>query len=180
MTILINDKGPSAVLGAVTRPEMSQGWQGHRTADLYRPCARRLHVRAGRGRKDALGRTKRWTQKAIEGGHIAPKPATLIPNAHLSTKPGQVHTSQPVAVKKRPLRGGQTQWRWSRASGVRLWLSCDWCQHSAMVDVRAFAAQHGHDMRTPLLTISRALKCTRCGERRNWCRLGPNGYGMRR
>ena len=42
--------------------------------------------------------------------------------------------------------------------GVRLWLSCDWCQHWAMVDVRAFAEQHGLDMRTPLLTISRALK----------------------
>lgn len=64
--------------------------------------------------------------------------------------------------------------------GKRLWLSCDQCQRSAMVDVRAFAEQHGLDMRTPLLSISRALRCSRCGERRSWCRLQPHGYGMRR
>ena len=64
--------------------------------------------------------------------------------------------------------------------GKRLWLSCDQCQHSAMVDVRAFADQHQLDMRTPLLTISRALECSRCGERRSWCRLEPHGYSVRR
>jgi hypothetical protein len=61
--------------------------------------------------------------------------------------------------------------------GKRLWLSCDHCQHSTMVDVRAFAERHGLDMRTPLLTISRALKCSRCGERRSWCRMETHGYG---
>ena len=32
-----------------------------------------------------------------------------------------------------------------------------------MVDVRTFAEQHRLNMQTPLLTVSRALKCSRCG-----------------
>jgi hypothetical protein len=64
--------------------------------------------------------------------------------------------------------------------GKRLWLSCDQCQHNVMTDVRAFADRHGLDMRTPLLAISRALKCSKCGEMRSWCRLEPHGYGTRR
>jgi hypothetical protein len=50
--------------------------------------------------------------------------------------------------------------------GKRLWLSCDQCEHWVMIEVRDFAEQHGLDMLTPLLTISRALKCSHCGERR--------------
>jgi DNA-directed RNA polymerase subunit RPC12/RpoP len=60
--------------------------------------------------------------------------------------------------------------------GKRLWLSCDWCQHYVMVEVRPFAERHRLDMLAPLLTISRALKCTRCGERKGSCRLEPHGY----
>ena len=63
--------------------------------------------------------------------------------------------------------------------GKRLWLSCDQCQHWVMIEVRGFAEQHGLDMRTPLLMISGALKCSH-GERRSWCRPEPHGYGMRR
>jgi hypothetical protein len=37
-------------------------------------------------------------------------------------------------------------------------LGCDACRH------------------TPLLTLSRALRCTRCGERRGQARLEPHGY----
>jgi hypothetical protein len=64
--------------------------------------------------------------------------------------------------------------------GKRLWLSCDWCQHSVMADVRPFADRHRLDMQTPLLTVSRALRCTRCGERKAQARLEPHGYGQRR
>ena len=52
--------------------------------------------------------------------------------------------------------------------GKRLRLSCDQCQHWVMAEVRGFAEQHGLDMRTPMLTISRALKlqplrtCAQC------------------
>ena len=63
--------------------------------------------------------------------------------------------------------------------GKRLCLSCDQCQYCVMIEVRGFAEQHGLDMRTPLLTISRALKCSH-GERRSWWRPEPHGYGMRR
>jgi hypothetical protein len=53
--------------------------------------------------------------------------------------------------------------------GKRLWLHCDICAHAVVAEPDAFAASHGLDMLTPLLTISRALRCTRCGERKAWC-----------
>ena len=46
--------------------------------------------------------------------------------------------------------------------GKRLWLGCDACQH------------------TVLLTLSRALRCTRCGERKGQARTEPHGYDTRR
>ena len=64
--------------------------------------------------------------------------------------------------------------------GKRLWLGCDGCQHSVMVAPRALADRHGLHMQTPLLTLSRALRCTRCGERKGQARLEPHGYGSRR
>ena len=82
---------PAAVLGAVkVRPgDVAMGGEVSATADLDRPCARRLHVRAGRDEK-MLSAEPKDGLKATEGGHIAPKAATLMPNTHLSTKPGQV------------------------------------------------------------------------------------------
>jgi len=59
--------------------------------------------------------------------------------------------------------------------GKRLWLRCDVCAHDLMVEPEAFAASHGLDMLTPLFSISRALRCTQCGERKSWCRLEPHG-----
>ena len=61
--------------------------------------------------------------------------------------------------------------------GIRVQLGCDWCQHHVMIAPRQLADRHGLDMRTPLLTISRALRCTRCGERKGYARLAPHGYG---
>jgi DNA-directed RNA polymerase subunit RPC12/RpoP len=64
--------------------------------------------------------------------------------------------------------------------GKRLWLGCDHCQHTVMIAPRELADRHGLDMQTPLLTLSRALRCTRCGERKGQARLEPHGYGSRR
>ena len=64
--------------------------------------------------------------------------------------------------------------------GNRLWLSCDHCQRTVMADVREFARTHHLDMLTPLLTVSRRLRCSRCGERRAYDRLEPHGYSHRR
>ena len=36
-----------------------------------------------------------------------------------------------------------------------------------------FAERHGLDMLTPMLTISRRLRCTACGERKAGCRPAP-------
>lgn len=58
--------------------------------------------------------------------------------------------------------------------GRCLWLRCDICAHAVMVEPDAFAASHGLDMLTPLLTISQALRCTRCGERKAWCWPEPH------
>jgi len=46
--------------------------------------------------------------------------------------------------------------------GNRLWLRCNSCGHSMTPEPGAFAKEHHLDMRTPLLTIARRLKCTRC------------------
>lgn len=61
--------------------------------------------------------------------------------------------------------------------GKRLWLNCDWCRRTVMVGVREFASSHRLDMLTPLLTVSRRLRCSRCGERKAQARLEPHGYG---
>lgn len=60
----------------------------------------------------------------------------------------------------------------------RLWLGCDWCQRTVMVDVSSFAREHNLDMSTPLLTISKRLKCMACGYRRAHARPEPAGYGQ--
>jgi hypothetical protein len=65
-------------------------------------------------------------------------------------------------------------------SGKRLWLGCDGCQHTVMIAPREFADRHALDMQTPLLTLSRALRCTRRGERNGQARLERHGYGSRR
>ena len=64
--------------------------------------------------------------------------------------------------------------------GKHLWLNCDGCQRAVMADVREFATTHQLDMNTPLLTISRRLRCTRCGKRKAHARPEPHGYGARR
>jgi hypothetical protein len=50
--------------------------------------------------------------------------------------------------------------------GKRAWLHCDDCRHSVMVEPDELARRHRLDMLTPLLTISKAMRCTRCGARR--------------
>jgi hypothetical protein len=58
--------------------------------------------------------------------------------------------------------------------GRRLWLRCDIRAHAVMVEPDAFAVSHGLDVLTPLLAISQALRCTRCGERKAWCWPEPH------
>src|SRR5262245_31837137 len=110
---------------------------------------------------------------------------------HILGRGGAIHNHPSwLSLLPEPRESGCMHWHpepkddsWKQAHlamveglGKRLWLSCDWCQHSVMADVRAFAERHHLDLLTPLLTISRVLKCTRCGERKARCRLEPHGY----
>src|SRR5436853_6244156 len=61
--------------------------------------------------------------------------------------------------------------------GKRLWLGCDGCQHTVMIAPRELADRHGLDMHTPLQTLSRALRCTRCGEGRGKAGLSRTATG---
>jgi hypothetical protein len=47
-----------------------------------------------------------------------------------------------------------------------LMLRCECCNRIVLEDARLFAARHGLAMETPLLKISRRLRCTQCGGRR--------------
>ena len=60
------------------------------------------------------------------------------------------------------------------ALGKEAWLRCDGCAHTVMVKPRDFAERHGLDMLTPLLTISRRMRCSRCGARKGGCRPAPH------
>jgi hypothetical protein len=50
--------------------------------------------------------------------------------------------------------------------GMGLHLRCDACHHSVSEDPRLFAARHNLELLTPMLTISKVLRCTRCGARK--------------
>lgn len=67
-----------------------------------------------------------------------------------------------------------------RNSAMQRWLGCDWCQHHVMIAPRELADRHGLDMQTPLLMLSRALRCTRCGERKGHACIEPHGYDAHR
>src|SRR5215213_2829309 len=60
--------------------------------------------------------------------------------------------------------------------GKDAWLRCDACieLRHVMVKPRDFAERHRLDMLTPLLTISRRMRCTRCGARKGGCRPAPH------
>ena len=58
--------------------------------------------------------------------------------------------------------------------GKDAWLRCDECAHTVMVKPRDFAERHGLDMLTPLLAISRRMRCSRCGARKGGCRPAPH------
>jgi hypothetical protein len=58
--------------------------------------------------------------------------------------------------------------------GKRAWLHCDGCRHSVMIALDELAQRHRLDMLTPLLTISRAMRCTRCGARKGCCWPEPH------
>ena len=45
----------------------------------------------------------------------------------------------------------------------RIWLRCDACGHEQIVEPLAFAAFHGLDHSTPLLSIAERLVCIVCG-----------------
>jgi hypothetical protein len=49
---------------------------------------------------------------------------------------------------------------------MNLMLRCDHCAHGTVEDPRLFAARHNLDVLTPMLTVSRKLRCTRCGEQK--------------
>lgn len=57
-----------------------------------------------------------------------------------------------------------------------LWLDCAHCHHWVYEPLETFRARTGLAGDTPLLMISLALKCTRCGE--NWGRCKPKPYGI--
>jgi hypothetical protein len=42
----------------------------------------------------------------------------------------------------------------------RAWLHCDGCRHSIMIEPHELAQRHRFDMLTPLLTISKAMRCS--------------------
>jgi hypothetical protein len=58
--------------------------------------------------------------------------------------------------------------------GKRAWLHCDGCRHSIMIEPHELAQGHRLDMLTPLLTISKAMCCTRCGARMGCCWPEPH------
>jgi hypothetical protein len=59
--------------------------------------------------------------------------------------------------------------------GKRAWLHCDGCRHSSiLIEPGELAQQHQLDMLTPLLTISKAMRCTRCGARKGCCWPEPH------
>lgn len=47
-----------------------------------------------------------------------------------------------------------------------LMLRCEGCNHKVIEDPRLFAARHNLDLLTPMLTISKRLRCTKCGEQK--------------
>jgi hypothetical protein len=53
--------------------------------------------------------------------------------------------------------------------GQRIWIRCNGCGHEQIVEPLAFAAFHGLDEGTPLLSISERLVCTACGEHKAHC-----------
>lgn len=61
--------------------------------------------------------------------------------------------------------------------GQRLWLRCNACAHTLMVDPLAFAERQGIDPDTPLLEIGAALKCSRCGAQKAHCWPEPYAIG---
>ena len=84
--------------------------------------------------------------------------------------------SVPQPVYGHALTGVATRAMKTRAEDV----ASVWCQHTVMITPRELADRHGLDMQTPLLTLSRALRCMRCGERKGQVRLEPHGYEARR
>jgi hypothetical protein len=62
--------------------------------------------------------------------------------------------------------------------GKRAWLHCDQCRHSVMVEPTELAQRDRRDMLTPLLTISKSMRCTRCGARKGCC--WPEPHNTRR
>ena len=55
------------------------------------------------------------------------------------------------------------------ALGYRLWIRCNHCGHSVTPEVEDFAGRYRLDKQTPLMIVGRALKCTKCGERKAHC-----------
>jgi hypothetical protein len=50
--------------------------------------------------------------------------------------------------------------------GKRLWLRCSGCERHAYVPALDFSDEHKIDPTTPVLLISRGVRCTRCGDRK--------------
>jgi hypothetical protein len=58
--------------------------------------------------------------------------------------------------------------------GKRAWLHCDGCRHSVMIEPCELAQRRRLDMQTPLLTISKAMRCTFCGAKKGCCWPEPH------
>jgi hypothetical protein len=50
-------------------------------------------------------------------------------------------------------------------AGQRLWLDCCGCNRHRYIGPLEWAEKHGVDLETPLLLISRRIRCSRCGRR---------------
>ena len=46
--------------------------------------------------------------------------------------------------------------------------------------VRSYLERAGIDLDTPLLRVSLKLKCTKCGQRKSYCRPEPYGISQRK
>jgi hypothetical protein len=58
--------------------------------------------------------------------------------------------------------------------GHSLWLYCNDCCREIVTEPLEFGRDKAIDPETPLLTINRRLKCSRCGSRKTHCRPKSN------
>jgi hypothetical protein len=66
------------------------------------------------------------------------------------------------------------------AMGQNLWIRCDHCCHDLVINAVVFSERSGVDLDSPLLGVSLKLKCSKCGQRKSYCRPEPYGIHQRK